>query len=224
MARWTSTLLKLAKKTVLSMIVITFLWLLYRVASRAVSYVLAPKAEPQAPAQASFAEADAVKFVPTTGSVTELESDRSVDAILSGAFGPAVVLFYATWCNHCVNMEAAYAAAAQAAKIPFVRIQGGKAPVSSQKYAVTGYPTVLGVANVGGLPRRFAAARTPEAFAEFAESLKPSVAAPAAVPAPAPVAAPAAPVAYPPNVTEVAVKPVQPVIEAMPPTVEVVVS
>ena len=208
MVRWTSAAIKMSRQILLALIVVAFVWLLYSVAKRYIALALGPKDLAPATAQ-TFQDADVVKWVPTTCSISEVTSDKTADAILSGAFGPAVVVFYADWCVHCQNMMGSYAAAAAKAHIPFVKVQGGGAPVTSRKYGVTGYPTVFGVANVGGLPRRYGAARTEQAFLEFANALSPveAVAAPAAVPAAAAVASvlggPAAPVVPPVAAVEV---------------------
>lgn len=173
MARWTSQLIRVSKQIVFGLIVLVIVWFMYSVSQRYLKSILAPV--PEAKTIPSFADSDVVKFVATSKTVpSEVTSDKTADAILSGAFGPAVVVFYADWCVHCQNMSAAYEEAAKAAGIPFVRVQGSLAPVSSRKYGVTGYPTILGVANVGGLPRRFAAPRTKEALLEFAMGLSPA--------------------------------------------------
>jgi len=118
-----------------------------------------------------FAETDLVQYSPKQSQVTQLESDRTLDALLSGMHGPCVVMVYAEWCSHCRNMMEAYEVAAKTSAIPFVRIEGMKAPVSSTKYGITGYPTVFGVASVGGPPRRFGGMRTPDMLLEFAKAL-----------------------------------------------------
>jgi thiol-disulfide isomerase/thioredoxin len=146
-----------------------------------------------APVLSEFLASDAVNFVPKTGSVIDVASDKTVDALLSGAFGPCVVVFVAEWCVHCKNMNDAFETAAKSARVPFVRVQGPKVPVSGQKYAVAGYPTIFGIANVGGPPRRYASLRTVEGLGEFASGLAPLALA-AAVAAPAAPAAPAVPV------------------------------
>ena len=129
-----------------------------------------------APATTEFSPTDLVNYQPKLGSVVELESDRTVDAILSNTFGPAVVMVYAPWCTHCHTMDEAFTKAAGLSHgVPFFKVQGVKCPVSSNKYGVTGYPTVFGTANVGGPPRRFMSARTPELLAEFAVGLKGSL-------------------------------------------------
>jgi thiol-disulfide isomerase/thioredoxin len=138
-------------------------------------------------------------------------------------------MVYATWCTHCQAMEPAFEAAAKMSNVPFVKVQGSHAPVTALKYAVTGYPTIFGVARIGGGPRRFAGMRTAEAFADFAKAIdmgadavtKPVVVAEAG--AAAAPAAPAQPVAVQPvQQAIVASAPAQAVVEAMPPTVGVV--
>ena len=220
MVRWTSAAIKMSRQILLALIVVAFVWLLYSVAKRYIALALGPKDLAPATAQ-SFQEADVVKWVPTTGSISEVSSDRTADAILSGAFGPAVVVFYADWCVHCQNMMGSYAAAAAKAHIPFIKVAGGGAPVTSRKYGVTGYPTVFGVANVGGLPRRFGAARTEQAFLEFANALSPVHVAPAAPPAEPVVAA--APLEAPVDAAAEAapLEPAGAAIAAIPPIVHV---
>ena len=168
------------------------------------------------PTPADFTDTDIVKFVPKLG-LQEIDSDKTVDALLSGKFGPCVVMFYADWCTHCRNMADAYTVAAAAARIPFVKVSGNKAPVSSQKHGVAGYPTIFGVANVGGLPRRFASARTSESLLLFADALQPLEAmAPTLAPeAPAAPAAPVAPMASPAALAPVALAPLAPTVPAI---------
>lgn len=142
-----------------------------------------------------FASSDVVNFVPKLGTVIDVSSDKTTDALLSGTFGPCVVVFVAEWCVHCKNMNDAFETAAKTSSVPFVRVQGPKVPVSGQKYAVAGYPTIFGVANVGGPPRRYASLRTVEGLSEFASGLAP------AAPVAAPVVAAAEPAATVPEPT-----------------------
>jgi len=185
---WTSIMLKYTKSVVLGLMVLTALWFMLRLAKR----LLARKDIVQV-AEPLFVETDHISFVPKAG-LHDVDSDKTVDAILSGAFGPAVVVFRAEWCQHCRNMEDALQIAAAESTVPFVRVSGQKTPVSNKKYAVMGYPTILGVANVGGPPRRYNSLRTSEALKEFATGLGgqtvlgPSVALQAPVHAQAPVA------------------------------------
>lgn len=209
-------MIKYTKKLVLALLVVVGLYWAYGVASRGVRGLLGPVEQPKAALTAAptdFAPDDQVAFAPSAGSVTDLKSDKTLDAILSGAFGPAVVMVYADWCSHCRNMMDAYEAAAKGVSgVPFVRIQGREAPISSRKHAVTGYPTVFGVANVGGPPRRFMAQRTTDALVEFARGLAglPAAASLTAVPAAA-VPTVAAPVSVPP-----AAVPTVPAVPAVP--------
>ena len=222
----TSGALKIAKKIVLGLLVAVGLYWAYSVSARVFKKMLgAPdaakgEAVPGAPiaGPTDFAPEDTVVFKPAAGAANDLTSDRTLDAILSGAFGPAVVMVYADWCSHCRNMMDAYEAAAKSAAaygVPFVRIQGREAPISSRKYGITGYPTVFGVANVGGAPRRFMAQRTTDALLEFARGLA-GIAAPALPPpvAPAlpPAVGPALPVAPAPLTTELAVEHIAPTV------------
>lgn len=220
MANWTSLVLRVSKTVVLGLLVLVTSWFLYRLSTRALKSVLgAPQPqEAAAPsASADFDTSDQVQYSPAPGSVVEVTSDRTVDAILSGAFGPHVVLVYADWCTHCRNMTDAYEAAAKMSKVPFVKIQGAKAIVTGRKHMVAGYPTVFGVANVGGPPRRYASARTPEAFVEFATALAPSLAAApvvAALPEPV-VAAPEVVTVVPEDLTTAQVAMVAPSVELL---------
>jgi thiol-disulfide isomerase/thioredoxin len=185
MARWTSAAIKMSRQVVIGLIVLVVLWLLYNVGKRYLKAILEPPKEPAPVALPSFQEADAVKFVPTTGAPIEVASDKTADAILSGSFGPAVVVFYADWCVHCKNMMDAYESAAIKASIPFVKVSGASAPVTGRKYGVTGYPTIFGVASIaGGLaggPRRHNGPRTEASFLEFATALGGSSGGPQAV-------------------------------------------
>jgi len=158
-----------------------------------------PAKKSASPIVKDFAPHDTIDFSPTLGAVTDIESDKTVDAILTGNFGPAVVVFVADWCGHCKNIAAAYEAAASQSDIPFVRIKGEFAPVSSSKFGIAGYPTVLGFASVGGPPRRFASQRTPDALVQFAVGLRGTVIEPHLLPT-MPSALPAMPPALLPVV------------------------
>lgn len=116
---------------------------------------------------ASFDSRDVVQFMPVPSKVMDTTSDMTVNAVLDGGFGPAVVMIYAEWCVHCKTMMPAYEAAAAKANIPFVRVQGQSAPVASQKHKVFGYPTVLGV-NAAGNVARFSEERSETKLLDFA--------------------------------------------------------
>jgi thiol-disulfide isomerase/thioredoxin len=140
---------------------------------------------PPAPA---FDSRDVAAFEPVAGKVFETTSDVTVHAILSGGYGPAVVMIYAEWCVHCRNMMPAFEAAAARSSVPFVRIQGHSAPVTSQKHKVLGYPTVVGVTQQGSV-LHFSDARTEDKLLDFAKTLSGTpIPAPieAVIPAPAP--------------------------------------
>ena len=171
MASLTSNILSVAKKMVFALVLLAIMSFLYKYVMRMIRPQL--KTVPQ-PVK-DFDPQDSVNFAPVLGSVIELTSDKTADAILAGAFGPAVVVFVADWCGHCRNIAAAFEAAAVDAVVPFVRVRGDSAPVSSAKYGIAGYPTVLGYASVGGPPRRFASQRTKEALLQFALALKGTV-------------------------------------------------
>ena len=171
MSSWTSRVLKTSKTVVCGLLILTVLWFLYRIARRMITKALGAK--PAAITAPEFAPTDAVTFAPKPFSVTSVDSDKTIDAILSGHFGPCVVMFYADWCTHCKNMMDAYEGAASLSRVPFVKVQGQQAPVSSQKHGVTGYPTLFGVSAIPGPPRRFASMRTKESLLEFANALAP---------------------------------------------------
>jgi thiol-disulfide isomerase/thioredoxin len=183
--------LKVAKGFVSGLLVLLFVWFLYRFTMR-----LFFKKPVVAQSMPTFQEADSVKLSALTrGSVVEIDSDKTADAVLSGLFGPAVVQFYAPWCSHCKNMSEFYEAAAKSSAIPFVRVLGSACPASVAKYGVAGYPTVFGVSGPG-MPTRFGSSRTTEAFSDFAKSLVPA--------APEPVlVAPQQTVLPPPNMATV---------------------
>lgn len=163
------TVVKGLKTTVMGLILLLTLWLVYVFGSRALKryFKTDEKVEPKA-----FANEDAVAYGPRLSQVNEVKSDKTVDALLSGSLGPAVVLFGAEWCGHCKNMEPAYEAAAKQSHVPFIRVDGASVPVSSNKFAVTGYPTVFGVSALG-LLSRYGNARTVEGLLEFAGTLVP---------------------------------------------------
>jgi len=171
------------KTTIMALVLLIGLWVLYVVGSRAYkTYFGAPKQEAL---KATFSTEDVVSFTPKLGQVTDVRSDRTADALLSGTLGPAVVLFGAEWCAHCRNMEPSFQAAAKASDVPFVRIDGASAPVTSQKFSVTGYPTIFGLSSLG-LLSRYGNARTTEGLLEFAGLMVGKIEAPKQVPPPAP--------------------------------------
>ena len=160
------------KKMLIGFLLLAFLWLLYGFATRAMkTYFGGPAPAPQVPKD--FDVNDLVHFQPLFGQVTEIHSDRTLDAMLNGKFGPVVVLVYAEWCSHCKNMEMAYEDAAKLSKVPLVKINGNKAMVSTVKHGITGYPTIFGISSLGGGPSRYASARTTEGFLEFTRLLVP---------------------------------------------------
>ena len=161
----TSTVLKWCKKTLVGLMICMTLWFMYSFTKK----LFSSKDRAQAPV--SFDAKDSVQFKPEFGKVIDVSSDMTVDALLQGTFGPVVVMFYADWCTHCKNMADAYENAAKLSTIPFVRVDGGKVPISSRTYSITGYPTILGVANVPGKPRHYAGLRTTEGLLEFSQGL-----------------------------------------------------
>lgn len=165
-----STVLKGLKTVVVGFVVLLMLWMAYSFGSKALSKYF--KSEVPIEAPKTFELTDSVSYVPQLGLVNEINSDKTVDAILSGSLGPAVVLFHAEWCGHCKNMEFAYSAAAKTSTVPFVKVNGPSAPVSSSKYGVSGYPTMFGVSSLG-LLNKYTNARTTEAFLQFTKLLVP---------------------------------------------------
>ena len=154
MASWTTSVLKWSKKIVSGLLLAVCLWFLYSVGSRMLKSAMKPQAAGTgAPATTEFSPTDLVNYQPKLGSVVELESDRTVDAILSNTFGPAVVMVYAPWCTHCHTMDEAFTKAAGLSHgVPFFKVQGVKCPVSSNKYGVTGTQLSLELPMWGGLP------------------------------------------------------------------------
>lgn len=206
MPGWTSRALGYSKKALLVLIVLLLLWLVYRSASRMIAKAMGatpPAAEAKSAPPTEFKAEDTIQFTAAPGTLQTVESDRTLDAIVRGQFGPAVVLFYADWCTHCKNIQEAYESAAKQAGIHgvvFAKAQGHTVPVCMGRYEIRGYPTVLGIVP-GQAPKRFMGSRTSEALVEFAKglSLQPSLQPPVAPT----LALPAA------------------VIEAVPPTVQV---
>jgi thiol-disulfide isomerase/thioredoxin len=170
-----STVLSVLKKTVIGFIVVTLLFVVYGLAKRAFIKFYPSKGPAVPEVQKEFALEDEVSFNPVLGSVNTVVSDKTIDALLSGKLGPAVVMFYADWCAHCRNMEHAYNEAAAKSHVPFVRISGVHAPVSSAKYGVNGYPTIFGTNILGPLPHRFNNARTSDNFLDFANQISPKI-------------------------------------------------
>lgn len=160
--------LKGLKTSVMVLVLLIGLWVVYTIGSKAYLKYMAPS-KAEAP-KASFAPEDVISFTPTLGKVIDVSSDRTADALLSGTFGPAVVLFGAEWCAHCRNMEPSFQAAAKASNVPFVKVDGSSAPVTSTKFTVTGYPTVFGISSLG-LLSRYGNARTTEGLLEFSNLL-----------------------------------------------------
>lgn len=228
MPSWTSQILKTTKKVITGLLVLTVVWFLMRFINRMISKAMGKKTVPTA--QTDFKADDIVKFSPTLGLVNVVDSDKTVDAIIKGQFGPAVVMYHAEWCTHCKNMSDAFESAASLSRVPFVKVQGQNAPVTSQLYGITGYPTILGIMSTGGVPRRFAAMRTKEALLEFAMALVPGtvasqvLTAPTAVPAvptvptspTGPIAAVAQTVAHALAPDSAVVEPLAPTVRAMP--------
>ena len=132
--------------------------------------MMAKKLQAPVPMATSFDSRDVVRFEPVPQKVFETTSDMTANAILEGGFGAAVVMVYAEWCVHCRNMMPAFEAAAAKSNIPFVRIQGQTAPVTSSKHKIFGYPTVLGVRTNGEVVR-FNESRTEDNLLKFAAEL-----------------------------------------------------
>lgn len=165
-----STVLRSLKTLVMGLVLLLVLWVAYSFGSKALLKYFKTEAPLDAPK--TYDPSDVVSYVPQLGLVNEVNSDKTVDAILSGTLGPAVVLFHAEWCGHCKNMEFAYSAAAKASSVPFVKVNGPSAPVSSAKYGVAGYPTLFGVSSLG-LLNKYTNPRTTEALLQFTKLLVP---------------------------------------------------
>jgi thiol-disulfide isomerase/thioredoxin len=202
MSRWTSIALRYSKKLVLGLLVLVTLWFVYRVTTRTLRSLLKPSNEVASKTlvEPTFADSDVIDWASPKGGLHTVTSDRTVDAILSGTFGPAVVLVYADWCGHCKNMMAAYEEAARKATVvPFIKVQGHQIPVTARKHMIAGYPTIFGVASVpvGAPPRRYNGPRSADSFSEFASGLAGSlVGVPAVVPGAVPIV-PVAPILAP---------------------------
>lgn len=162
-----TTILASAKKLLLYLLAFSVLYVAFNYARRIYKSYFADQ-KPAVPLV--FADADVVTFSPSLGSVLEVTSDKTMDALLSGQFGPCVVMVYAEWCSHCKNMEAAYAEAAAKSQVPFIKVPGAKAPVSGAKYTITGYPTVFGINTLKSLSR-YSGTRTADALLEFSRNL-----------------------------------------------------
>lgn len=119
----------------------------------------------------SFDARDTVSYAPVPNKIFDTTSDMTVNAVLTGGLGEAVVLIYADWCVHCRNMMPAFEAAAAKSSVPFIRIQGQSAQVTSMKHKILGYPTVLGITSTGSI-RQFKEQRTEEELLKFANDLK----------------------------------------------------
>jgi len=175
MSAVTSTL-KYLKKFVLGLMILVLVWFLYGLSTRFLKSFSSAKKD-----VAQFNANDNVVYMPQVGTVQEISSDKTVDSILNGVYGPHVVMVYAEWCSHCKNMMDAFETAGkQSLKVPFIKIQGSNAPVTSAKHSINGYPTVLMSGSDGSNVKRFASARTPEALLEFASGGAPASGAPAA--------------------------------------------
>lgn len=172
MAAWTSKVLNFLKQLLTGLLVTAVLWYIYKFTAKKLKSLTA-KAVEETPLV--FSADDYVQFVPKVGSVIDIKSDRTADAILAGTFGPAVVMVYADWCVHCKNMMQAYELASSQADMPFVRIQGHHMPVTGKKRGVMGYPTVFGVSHDGTVSQ-FAKERIVSHLMEFAAGLRPATA------------------------------------------------
>ena len=170
MSSFTTTALKMAKFIVMSLMVTLVLWVVYKNTVRYLTKGVVA-------AEIGFLQSDNLRAAPfAAGTLTEITSDRTLDAILAGNYGPAVIMVYADWCIHCKNMTEAFENASKTARVPFIKVQGSLAPVTCKTHAVAGYPTVFGVGDQRGPPRRFGGHRTTEALLDFSKSLESSFA------------------------------------------------
>ena len=124
-------------------------------------------------------------------------------------------MFYADWCAHCRNMEHAYIEAAAKSHVPFVKVSGVHAPVSSSKFAVSGYPTIFGTNMLAPMPHRFNNARTSENLLEFASQISPKLEALKSVD-PMPTMLPTMPMVPVPTVPTVPTVQTMPVVPMVP--------
>lgn len=194
MSKWVSRIFKYLRQTFIGLLVLTVAYYGSRYAVQRIKKLLAP-ASPSAHQQPelSFSDKDSIQFRPVANGVTDLNSDKTTEAVLRGVFGPVVVMIYAEWCVHCKNMMAAFEEAAKQAKTPFVRAQGQFVPVAARRHNVSGYPTVLGVASDGTVAR-FNDERTVSKLLAFSNGLRAEV----PTPDPSKIMEPAAPLAAAP--------------------------
>ena len=166
MGKLTSRVLSVLKKTLLISIVGLLVWWIYKFTEKMLS------SKKPSEILLDFAESDSIQFLPKAmKEPTELKSDKTLHALLSGKLGPAVVMVYAHWCVHCSHMMPAFVEAAKLSSIPFVIMEGQYAPVTSKKFAVQGYPTVFGVVP-GQDVLRFGETRTTSNLLQFARSVQ----------------------------------------------------
>lgn len=141
----------------------------FHITKRIISWTQKTKAA-QAAAPIQFDSRDTVSYSPVPQKVFDSVSDMTVNAVLSGGLGPAVVMIYADWCVHCKNMMPAFEEAASKSSVQFIRIQGNAAPVVAQKHKVMGYPTILGISDTNQV-HRFNEQRTVDKLVEFSNLL-----------------------------------------------------
>ena len=116
--------------------VIVVLWWAYSYISKQIRSVMGtdkPATAAAVSAPADFKPDDLIRYVPEPGRAMTVSSDRTLDAVMSGKFGPAVVMIYAHWCVHCRNMMDAFEAAAAESSVQFVRVEGQNAPITARK-------------------------------------------------------------------------------------------
>jgi thiol-disulfide isomerase/thioredoxin len=170
------TAMSIIKKTgswVLTIIIAALIGLITFFMTKRVFAMFQKKQANEAVLPAHFDSRDTIQYAPVLGHVLDTASDMTVNALLSGGLGPAVVMIYADWCRHCTDMMPAFEEAAVASGVQFVRIQGVAAPVTCQKHKVLGFPTILGI-HENGTVMRFNDVRTSQKLLEFASSLMPS--------------------------------------------------
>ena len=100
MTRWATTALKYSKNVVMFLIIIVLLWFIYRMTLSALRTFLLPKPEGEPIKDANgvpqtmptdFASTDLVKFNGSLGLINDIDSDRTLDALLEGFFGPCLL-------------------------------------------------------------------------------------------------------------------------------------
>lgn len=81
----------------------------------------------------------------------------------------AIVLFYAPWCGHCVNVKEPFAKASNESSIPFIAYNADRtSSILQGEYKVNGFPTINRIRN-GKLAAQFEGTRTKAGLLAFAQ-------------------------------------------------------